>query len=196
MERSAYDVACLAKPILLRHFSKDSCINTTRVLLEVFRALGIPAEACSVRVQLYTAGYIAMAEAKGRMPRTREEMMEWTDHPDVYSLGIGYGGIDVDPKAWCGHLAIRIGDGLLDATLDQADRPERGLILPSVLQLEEMPPEFWMGDTPVANKMSNGCVVRYEHVPRSNGYLASPAWAFRRNVEGRVYDEILARMKQ
>jgi hypothetical protein len=167
----------VAKAALRRRFREDSCINSTRVLFDVYRAVGIPAEAVSVRTRIYSPGFVERVHREGRMPKTPEELQSWTSEPGVWSVGIGY-GIGHGKNKWPGHLVLRSGSHLIDATIDQANRPQHGIVMPAMLLLAQVPEAFWRGEEPLAAEI-NDCHILYEARPNDNSYLGSPAWSGR-----------------
>jgi hypothetical protein len=179
----------VAKAALRRRFREDSCINSTRVLFDVYRAAGIPADAVSVRARIYSPGFVERAHREGRMPVTPEELQSWTSEPGVWSVGIGY-GINHGKQKWPGHLVLRSGSHLIDATIDQANRPQHGIVMPAMLLLAQVPEAFWRGEEPFAAEI-NDCQTVYEARPNDNSYLGSPAWSGRSHIEGAVAAELV-----
>ena len=175
----------VAKAALRRRFREDSCINSTRALFDVYRAVGIPADAVSVRTRIYSPGFVERAHREGRMPVTAEELQSWTSEPGVWSVGIDHG-----KNKWPGHLALRSGSNLIDATIDQANRPQHGIVMPAMLLLAQVPEVFWRGEEPLASEI-NDCQVVYEARPNDNSYLGSPAWSGRSHIEGAVAAELV-----
>ena len=61
-----------AKAVLRRYFTPDSCINSTRVLLEVFQTLGLAADPVSVELMVLSPGFVERATQEGHMPTDPE----------------------------------------------------------------------------------------------------------------------------
>ncbi|MBZ5619903.1 MAG: hypothetical protein LAQ69_14450 [Acidobacteriia bacterium] len=179
----------VAKSALRRHFSEDSCINSTRVLFDVYRAVRISAEAASVRTRIYSPGFVNRAYREGRMPESAEEVHSWTLEPGVWSVGIGH-GLDHGKNKWPGHLVLRSEGDLIDATIDQANRPQHGIVMPPMLLLAHTPDAFWRAEDLLGVEV-NDCQVVYESRPRDNSYLVSPAWSGRSHVEGAVASDLI-----
>ena len=183
-----------AKAALLDFFREDSCINSTRVLLEVFRTLGLEAAPFAVRTRIFSKAFVDRAAREGRFPSTQEETHEWTSQPGVWSVGIGYFHAGMPPDAWLGHLVLRAGPHLLDATISQASRPEKGIELPQMLVVENVPEDFWRGLLNITTVGADGCVVQYEPQPRYNGYMTTPGWSFRGGIEAAAHRQIMGRI--
>lgn len=180
-----------AKAVLRDYFNENSCINSTRVVLEVFRTLRLEASPFAVRTRIYSKGFMEKAEREGGFPRTEEQVHEWTSQPGVWSVGIGYFHLGLPPDAWLGHLVLRAGPHLLDATISQASRPEKGLVLPEMLVVENVPADFWRGLVNITTVNANGSTVQYEPQPRNQGYMATPGWSFRGGIEAAAHQEIM-----
>src|SRR5438309_1312644 len=107
------------KAILRSYFRPSCCINATAVLRHVCREHELQASPFAVRARIYA-------------PR--------------WSVGIGYYRGDAGKSAWPGHLVLRVHDYLVDATIDQANRPEHGIVLPPVVIVPNVAASFWAGD--------------------------------------------------
>jgi hypothetical protein len=95
---------------------RDTCISAASFGVEVLKAFGISAQPLPVRVLVTTADVWEETLRGGALPATG------------YSLGIGFG--DPMPGCYGGHLVVLVEKtALLDLTLDQADRPSRGIPL-------------------------------------------------------------------
>jgi len=77
--------------VLGQYFNANSCINSTRVLLEVFRRFGLAARPFAVRAMIFSNGFVERAGREGRIPQGEEEVQQWCNEPCVYSLGLGFG---------------------------------------------------------------------------------------------------------
>jgi len=181
------------KTVLRQYFNDNSCINSTRVLIEVFRAYGLAASAFAVRAMVFSKGFVERAEREGHIPQSDAELLAWCAEPSVYSVGIGFGTSDMPPDRWPGHLVVRAGHHyLFDATIGQASRPARGIHMPDLLLLDDVPLEFWRGQGAAITQSPDGSVIRYEPDPANAGYLTSPGWRLRPQIEQAAYREILA----
>ncbi len=179
----------IAKTALRRKFSADSCINTTRVLQDVYRAFGVMAEAVSVRSLIYSPRFVERVRREGRLPDA-DELHTWTSEPGVWSVGIGFGN-PLAADRWAGHLVLRAGQDLIDATLDQANRADADILMPSMLFVRNMPEDFWSGQNRFDGEI-NGCRVVYIAKPQDNSYMGSAAWSgIRPHIEGAVAHELI-----
>jgi hypothetical protein len=70
---------------------------------------------------------------------------------------------------WHGHLAVAIGqEWLLDATLDQANKPEWGSVRAGPIAVE-LGTDFWAGECIFLDDFPD-VSVRYKLFPRQNGF--------------------------
>ncbi len=113
-----------ARGLILTRFRRDSCIVSTRIALDVCAAHGLTARPELVECFLYTP---ALFE------RVKRGTFAKPFRPGEWSVGLGVEGArTIDRvRGLDGHLVLLLPiDGteyLLDLSLDQADRPERGL---------------------------------------------------------------------
>lgn len=150
--------------------SRSTCILHTKVALLRARQDGLRAEALACKVQIANRAMLKVHERLGRAP----EPDEWG--PDAWSLGIGFGQPDPEERpGYDGHVVVIVaGRFLMDLTLDQASRPERGIFLRPGF-FGPLSREFLRGATIVGFTM-NGSEVRYEAMPGERGFLTKPDW--------------------
>src|SRR5262249_34365307 len=110
------------------------------------------------------------------MPTLEEAERDWFPR-GCYSLAVGAG--DPQPGKWPGHLVTVLGGRvLIDLTLDQANRPQHGIVLPISI-LAPGDGDFLAGQAWVAG-IVGGCRVVYEARPgddrqarRKEGFVAA-----------------------
>jgi hypothetical protein len=98
---------------VLSRFNPDSCIATTRVLIDVLSYLGVRAQAWAVNLTLFNP------EA-WELYRMGIPAREWP--PAAWSVGMRG-----DRAGEVGHIVAVAGPRLIDASIDQAARPGKGL---------------------------------------------------------------------
>lgn len=107
-------VADAARQAVLTRFTPASCIATTRVVVGVLRYFGVAARPWAVSTHLFNPAAWELREQG--IPAA-----EWP--PDAWSIGIRG-----DLAGQVGHLvAVTSGWRMVDASLDQAARPDKGL---------------------------------------------------------------------
>lgn len=170
-DRLLQAIADEARAAVLTRHKPNSCIATTRVAIETAAYFGVSLRPWAVNVRAFTPEGWRLAQA-GVPPE------DWPQH--AHSIGIiaGAGPADV------GHVAAvttrgqvtAAGDWLIDASLDQAARPARGLgpftpvvaPLPAGLDLAET------GVHQVEYEIDGGPV--FYTASGSRLYLSSPNW--------------------
>jgi hypothetical protein len=135
----------VARPEILRDFRADSCIASTRITIRVMREFGIFAEPLSV---IFIVGN---AEWRRRIIENQEpwpdpkDIYKWCEMTGAWSVGVGNGR--KREGGWPGHLVAYLPkhNFIIDASIDQANRPAKGIILPPVL-IAQISPRFAAGE--------------------------------------------------
>jgi hypothetical protein len=165
-------------------YRPDCCIAATAILNEVLDYFQLTATPLSVIATVFNP---VMSEriAQEGMPSLEEAERDWLPR-GCYSLAVGVG--DPEPGKWPGHLVTVLGGQvLIDLTLDQANRPQHGIVLPMPI-LAPCDPEFLAGEAQVAG-IVGGCRVIYEARPDDRSFERSNDWRSRKrrtDVVGRA----------
>lgn len=183
------DAACTVFP---PRYRPDSCIAATRVLIDVFDRLHVKVRPLSVTVDIFNAALVARAEAEGgRLPVDDEEYQRWIAETGCWWLTMGSGG-DPEPGKWSGHVGVVAWEKvLIDLTLPQATRPQRGIVLAPVAV--EVGESFLDGSDRRVVPM-NGCELHYQARPEDRSFMHSPDWCDRQRHRD-VVAEILRRTR-
>jgi hypothetical protein len=104
---------------VLEKFSPDSCIASSRVLIDVLRSLGVLARPVAVRT-------VALNAEAFRLFAEDVPVENWP--PTAHSVGVAATGEKTDGR-WDGHLVVVSGDWLIDPSADQMSRPGKNLVL-------------------------------------------------------------------
>jgi len=138
-------------------YRPDCCIAATAILIDVLDYFRMTARPLSVLATVFNPAMSRRIEREG-MPTLEEAEGDWF-LKGCHSLAVGLG--DPEPGKWPGHLVANLADKLLiDLTLDQADRPQHGIVLPMPI-IAPFPREFLTENGHMAG-MVNGCRVRGE----------------------------------
>jgi hypothetical protein len=184
------DAACDELP---RRYRPDCCIAAARVLIDVFAELHVRARPLAVSVDVFNPPFVQRAEANGgRLPATTEEYQSWTAECGAWWLTLGHPASEPQPGKWPGHVVVVAWESILiDLSLPQAGRPERGInLVPLVVQVR--PDDLDGTGRRVVD--CNGCELHYLARPDDRTFLAAPDWQDRRRHEPTVR-EILARVR-
>lgn len=162
-------------------FKKDFglCILGTATVVETLRRLGVSAR------PLVAEAYILNAQAAERLKRgeSLEQIYAAMEVDGSWTVGLGLDDRAVEPGRWPGHLVATTTnpDMLVDVSLDQASRPQRGIHLETgAWPLEERAQA--QGRGPVLLGGDNGELVLYRPRRTDTSYRSSPDW---RHVERR-----------
>lgn len=103
---------------------RDACIFATRVALEVAVFFGVDARPLPVQVLLANEAF------SKHLDEGDQDVRKWADIDGSHSVGIGFGYLpgQVPFNSWNGHL-ILAADGVFgDFSIQQAERPEKGIV--------------------------------------------------------------------
>ena len=155
-----------ARPIILKYASIDSCIASTRIGMEVLRRLKIQSSPLAVKVVAFNK-----KGSEFMLAKHPEWVREQKD--GAYGVGIGHG--HGKGTGWDGHLVLIVRDGtryLLDLSIDQASRPQHGIVLTP----------FYTPYTgePLTLEIPNGGAIIYETEPDNKEWKQAPDWNLKR----------------
>jgi len=171
------DYTVKARKIILERYFPDSCVLSTAVTIELCKKLGIKGvEPLSCTVVAYNPELTEKMKEKGRFITEQDEFND-----AEYSVGVGFiEGKHNGLKGWGGHLIAVGKDFLVDLSLDQASRPERGMNFTPLLWLAETSKDrqrlkdFIHGDINLIVMLENGCTLSYHRIELD--HTVSPDW--------------------
>jgi len=172
-------VAEVVRRHILTEYRPDSCIASARAVIDVCGYFGIKAKPQPVRLMVWNRLGAELAAAK--LPVDQWPAAAW-------SVGIEATG-DYGNGRWDGHLVAVTGTHLIDASLDQASRPDKGI---TVGPRAELLPAGW--PQRIVRAAPRGAVVAWEPVEDEH-YRDSPNWkpsAVRARVCGAAIRELRA----
>lgn len=191
----------VVRPVMLRHYSPDCCIATTRALRDVFKHFGYDAYPVAVSVAIVNARMARILKEHIHIPVDYCERLAFFEREDAWGLGIGIG----DPlpgygpaHGFDGHLVLRVMQTLVDASLQQADRPQKGISLGSLIAYEPGR-EFFRDhiNRPESRVIVNGCELTYRCTFDAS-YRQSPDWNAREELivmlRKTIVDKTVARL--
>ena len=154
------DVVTVVRGNVLETFRQDSCIASTRVVIDVLDYFGIVARPRPVAAVAFNPeGYQLFLKG---VP-----LEEWPK--SAHSVGVKGTGPHVGDR-WDGHLVAVNETHLFDASLDQMSRPEQGIPLEAsvfVMPAEVTSDQVWW-------ERADGVVVIY-------GWISDGAWRRSKN---------------
>ena len=134
--------ADVARPIILKYFIPTSCIAATRITIRVLKEFGVRAEPLMTLTKIFNPQFTEAMNRDERMPKDEAGAKAWMDERGAWTIGLGFGGKDVANNKIGGHLVAIIRDSnlIVDASIDQAVRPEKNIDFPGVLTSEGRSP--------------------------------------------------------
>jgi len=177
LENVCQEFSQVARPILLKHFTPNCCIGASAVTIKVLRALGFQATPLPVKVRIYNPEFIRQAVRMGKLPSPTELQ------GNSWAVGIGWPAPHLTD--FIGHLVVIAsasanssttnpgGWFLIDASIQQASRPNKDLVLPPVL-IKEVPLDFRLGRSPLTIDEPFGLLI---YQPFKNmSWRRAPDW--------------------
>lgn len=165
-------VTAVVREEVLKVFSPDSCVASTWVLTEVLSYFGYTSEPLPVVALVFNEKGFEMA-SQGVPPS------EWPD--DAWSVGVeGTGVRELATRRWDGHLVALVnGNWLIDPSLDQFSRPQRGMATnPAVLDAAE-----WTVRTKMwCWRRADGVVIGYRLMEKPGAWRDAPDWGKKREL--------------
>jgi hypothetical protein len=153
-----------------------NCIISSAVLHRVLTLLGMKSQPLSVKVVAYNKPMMELLKEGKPLPQTIEEI----DKIDGWSIGVGYG--DKMPGNWPGHLAVRVGNALIDITIDAASRPKKNMIINEPLISIGISEDFFAGKEDLWLTDENGVLLIYRAFPEDDSYKVSPNWCGKKHA--------------
>jgi hypothetical protein len=152
---------------LLMVCSPDSCIETSRAIQLLLRDCGHTAGPIPVQVR-------ACNQAAWEFVQRRDWQALRRREGGAYAVNVGDPNHQPGPGKWAGHLAVLSGNTLIDASIDQASRPEHGILLEPLAF--DVPSDFFLDGGSVWRMNDHGVALEYTHLPTNRGYRSTPAW--------------------
>jgi hypothetical protein len=167
---------------ILEHYAVNSCIASTRIAIDLLAELEIAARPLSVRAAVLNLPMRELVERHGRFPRDGAERERWFEESKAAGVGLGYPDperTDIAPEANGIHLVAIVEERFLwDLTIDQAMRPQYGIVVPEPIVAHIPKPRLFLNARePLTVQGIGGVVVRYDAGPNDRRYARSPNWA-------------------
>lgn len=192
---------CHQREWAIEHFgmSRDSCILSTRVVLEVSRYFGLPhARPVPVSAAVFNGPGFERYQEWHALPPEERPGIPLDLGEDGYAVGIDGDDLDtITPRGpaggrWNGHLIAQVGDLLCDWSLDQFNRPERGMPTnASVFPVDQIWNQHGVS---IHRRKEDGSAVVYRSMGNARGYTRAPDWRAPRIK--RLIGPIINRLKE
>lgn len=118
------------RPLILEYFSRDSCVATARIVIDTLDYFGIVARPLAVEAIIFNGEARAIIQSGSSLAELYQVMasIPLSRRGGPWTLGLG---LNDDPKVAAGHVVVHVPSvsELLDLSIDQASRPQKGLVL-------------------------------------------------------------------
>lgn len=167
-------IKAIARQEILKDFRLDSCIGSTRTVIRVLKHFGYEAQPFPCRAFIYNPAFVKAIERGERPPEDTIARSQWMDNMGAWSVGVGFQPDDA--VKYVGHLAAVLPERklLIDASLDQANRPHKNILIPPVV-VAKVTDEFLRSEDVVEYGV-NGMRVVYEPRPEDRAWRESTNW--------------------
>ncbi len=136
-------LAPVAYPTMREEYRPDCCIAAAAILIRVFKECGYEAEPVPVTVEVYNEAMVKLLESGNPLPSDLERKRLLLDLTGAWGVAIAPADTPVvsplrDQRrplggGYGGHLLLRVNEYLIDATIQQAERPEYQIKLPPMI---------------------------------------------------------------
>jgi len=151
---------------LLQVLTPDSCIETSRIVHLLLKDLGLASQVVPVEARIANEA-AARFIVEGDIQAIRER------RNGSYIVIVGAPG-PAAPGRWAGHLAVHCEGVLIDASLDQASRPQHGIHIPEPWVVRV--PRDFLRDGGRSITRIPGLLVEHVCRPDNTSYLCKPGW--------------------
>jgi hypothetical protein len=190
LENLLIALAPIARATIRKAFTSDCCVATCRIMRHVFARFGYRAEAVPLAVHIYNAKMIELLDSGIRFPDNAQERRALFDKTGAWGIGIcppQEFGREKNPNYFGGHLALRIGSMLIDASLQQAERPAKNILIPPLIYVEISEIFFTAREKGQTCEVELGdCRLIYRRIT-NDSFRYSPDWT----RSGSPYREVL-----
>jgi hypothetical protein len=161
-------LSCHVRDVMLRYAAPNCCIATTAVLKRAMTHFHYTSTPVPVELFVENAEMMRAVDSGAVIPTTEPEREEWFEMNKAYAIGVTRNS----PGDFAGHLVLAIPGILIDASLNQCDRPLWNIRLPKMATIRTIP-EFYEGKALAC--VMNGSRVTYRKIIDS-AWRTAPDW--------------------
>lgn len=154
--------------------SRDSCIASTRMVMEVARYFALP-RIMPIAVSTAVFNRLAFEEYQAWHSLSPEEQAVTPMQLVIdESWAVGIEGDDTNTGGrWNGHLIAQIQDLFVDFSLDQFSRPEHDMATTAAIFPIQ---NIWYEHGVAVYQREDGVAVVYRHMENAQNYRNAPDW--------------------
>jgi hypothetical protein len=168
-------MSSIVRPTMLEYFRPDCCVATCKILQAVFAEYRYKARAVAVTVQILNGPMQKLVE-QGPLPKDHDERIALFNQHGAWGVGIvpPENGL-LKPNSFGGHLVLNVNGLLVDASLQQAQREQKGIMLPPLLCGRPGSNFFAKSKGQRTGVRVGECLVSYKRL-RDDSYLTGKDW--------------------
>lgn len=170
---------------------RDVCVLATRVGYDVLSYFGVESAPVVVRALAFNPPAVAWVNERG--PNVSDEQLEEYNATGAWVVAIDEEDHEI-PGRFPGHLVLRVPSerALVDLSIDQFARPERGIIMPKSA-IFDAPDDFFSDDGAATYGLEGGGRLAYFYRQRGTKDFRSGAdWKRKNPISGRVIRRLRA----
>jgi hypothetical protein len=162
---------------MLKVCAPNCCVATVAVLCRVLRHHGFNPRGLAVSVIIRNRRFVECRDAGMVIPDDKEAVRRWMEATGAWCLGIvpesALESLARGYPAFGGHVVCHVQDVLVDASLCQANRPQKGIVLPDFLAFPAAQ-RFLDREGMIVGEIA-GCEVEYRPL-RDQSWRKAPDW--------------------
>jgi len=176
-----------ASDVFPKYFAPDCCLNSTRVLVEVAKQVGLPhPKPMQVIASVGNAAALRLLDSEGLTPEIWKEQR---------AKLVICGDADAEGDGWPGHLCLVVGrHWLVDGSSRQLSRLEYDIDVPEIVGTR-LQPDHLSGKRVLSLGLPMGAVLFYQLCPELNEYADTPGFQFHYGNQ-QVAAALLSRFKE
>jgi hypothetical protein len=181
----------VVRPAMLEEFTGNCSIATCRVLRRVFARFGYDAVPMPCAVYIYNAAMMKLFDNGMRIPEDMKERRRFLDLIGAWGVGIVPESARIsETPGFGGHVVLSVERMLIDASLQQVNRPDKNLMLPAFLAFEPTP--RFLGEPrgqEIAVTLNSGDAITYKRIT-DYSFRTAGDWL----RDGQPYSDVLKKI--
>lgn len=163
----------IAYPIIREDFAPDCCVAATKITIEVFTRLGFKAKPLPCRLDILNRQFAELEGKLGRPPTIEEQKLAFERGDKLAALSIRE--VPAEKDKFTGHMVAIVEQYMIDATILQAERPNKGIVFPEPVLVINAPRAFRRGREAYSFRTKEGILLVYI-ASNNDKYMNSPDW--------------------
>jgi hypothetical protein len=192
-------LAPIVRMTMVKYFASNCCVATCKILRDVFGHYGYRARQVPVTVTIINRAMRELVEQNVTFPKEERARLAFFERHGAWGIGIVpvLNSKNVNGSGFGGHLVLNVDGILVDASLQQAERRDRQIILPPWLAITPVPAGFFAARAKgqQIRGVIGDCLICYRRL-ENEAYRISPNWRQESAGCPAAFREILTRSSQ